>query len=179
MPCLTSSSCLKKSHLPQLFQVCGQQCLCRWILPRSVQAPAFVTLRKHKLFRDIAKFIGFVKFYSMYIHHFKLWITPLHKLTTKCDYTALLHLSGQMLPNKPLMNLTRVFSLILAWCISTTHGLLLFGQISHLRALATLSASPLQMLHCAFGKQGLCLYVEGFFGNVTSGNFWQQVLLLQ
>ena len=37
------------------------------------------------LVRDIAKFISFVKFYSMYIHHFKLWISPLSKLTINHD----------------------------------------------------------------------------------------------
>ncbi len=37
------------------------------------------------LVRDIAKFISFVQFYSMYIHHFKLWISPLSKLTINHD----------------------------------------------------------------------------------------------
>jgi hypothetical protein len=39
--------------------------------------------------RNVAKYIGFAQFYSVYLHHFKLRITPLHGLTTKFDYTKL------------------------------------------------------------------------------------------
>jgi hypothetical protein len=69
-----------------------------------------------ELVRDIAKFIGFVQFYSMYIHHFELWITPLHKLTINHEYTnpvaliwtdaaqqALNNLKGAILSNPCLM----------------------------------------------------------------------------
>ncbi len=37
--------------------------------------------------RDVAKFIGFAQFYSKYIHHFKLRVTPLWELTIKHEYT--------------------------------------------------------------------------------------------
>ena len=37
--------------------------------------------------RDIAKFIGFAQFYSLYIHHFELRIAPLREITIKSEYT--------------------------------------------------------------------------------------------
>ena len=40
-----------------------------------------------ELVRDIAKFIGFAQFYSMFIHHFELRVTPLRKLVTTDDYS--------------------------------------------------------------------------------------------
>jgi hypothetical protein len=35
----------------------------------------------------MCKFIGFAQFYSKYIHHFELMVTPLWTLTIKCKYT--------------------------------------------------------------------------------------------
>ena len=39
-----------------------------------------------ELVRDIVKFIGLVQFYSQFIHHFELCVTPLHELVTNNDY---------------------------------------------------------------------------------------------
>jgi hypothetical protein len=39
---------------------------------------------------DIAKFIGFAQFYSIYIHHFELCIASLHALTFAHDYTDII-----------------------------------------------------------------------------------------
>jgi hypothetical protein len=39
-----------------------------------------------ELVRDIAKFIRFVQFYSKFIHHFELQVTPLCELVIKSDY---------------------------------------------------------------------------------------------
>ena len=36
---------------------------------------------------DVATFIGFAQFYSKYIHHFELRVTPLRGLTIKHEYT--------------------------------------------------------------------------------------------
>jgi hypothetical protein len=70
-----------------------------------------------ELIRDIAKFIHFVQFYSMYIHHFELRITPLHELTINHECTkpvapiwtdaaqqALDDLKGAILSNPCLMH---------------------------------------------------------------------------
>jgi hypothetical protein len=40
-----------------------------------------------ELVRDVEKFIGLAQFYSRFIHHFEIRITPLRKLT-KLEYTA-------------------------------------------------------------------------------------------
>jgi hypothetical protein len=66
--------------------------------------------------KDIAKFIGFVQFYSKYINHFKLQFTSLHKLPINNEYTypvaliwsnaaqhALDDLKGAILANPCLM----------------------------------------------------------------------------
>ena len=37
--------------------------------------------------RDVAKFIDFAQFYSVYIHHFELCIVPLREITIKSEYT--------------------------------------------------------------------------------------------
>ncbi len=42
---------------------------------------------KPDLVKDIAKFIGFVQFYSKYINHFEQRVTPLHELTINNEYT--------------------------------------------------------------------------------------------
>jgi hypothetical protein len=42
-----------------------------------------------EIVRDVAKFIGFAQFYSKYIHHFELRVTPLWALTIKREYTNL------------------------------------------------------------------------------------------
>ena len=84
--CLSLS--LKKSFIfPERFEFVGND-----VSPdgnRSAQT-------KHQLLeswphptivRDIAKFIGFAQFYSVYIHHFELRITPLREITIKSEYT--------------------------------------------------------------------------------------------
>jgi hypothetical protein len=40
-----------------------------------------------KIVCDVTKFIGFAQFYSKYIHHFELWVSPLQPLTVKQEYT--------------------------------------------------------------------------------------------
>ncbi len=45
------------------------------------------TWPKPNLVKDIAKFIGFVQFYSKYINHFELQVTPLRELTINNEYT--------------------------------------------------------------------------------------------
>ncbi len=40
-----------------------------------------------EIIRDIAKFVGFAQFYSKFIPHFELRISPLRDLITKLDYT--------------------------------------------------------------------------------------------
>ncbi len=42
---------------------------------------------KPEIVRDVAKFVGFAQFYSVYIHHFELLIAPLREITIKSEYT--------------------------------------------------------------------------------------------
>jgi hypothetical protein len=42
---------------------------------------------KPEIVQDIAKFIGFAQFYSIYIHHLELRIVPLREITIKLEYT--------------------------------------------------------------------------------------------
>lgn len=44
--------------------------------------------------RVVAKFIGFAQFYSKYIHHLELRITPLQEFTTKHEYTDPVAVAG-------------------------------------------------------------------------------------
>ena len=42
--------------------------------------------KQPELVRDIAKFIGFAQFFSRFIHHFELCVTPLRELVTTNNY---------------------------------------------------------------------------------------------
>ena len=56
-------------------------------LRRSINSSSHGPTRKSFGTWDIAKFISFAQFYSAYIHHFELRITPLREITIKSEYT--------------------------------------------------------------------------------------------
>jgi hypothetical protein len=59
------------------------------IRPAQSKHKLFLTWPRLEIVGDIAKFIGFAQFHSIYINHFKLRITPLRDITTKHDYTEM------------------------------------------------------------------------------------------
>ncbi len=84
------------------------------------------TWPKPELVKDIAKFIGFVQFYSKYINHFELRVTPLRELTINNEYTnpvapiwsnaaqhALNDLKGAILANPCLMHFNHTCLMVL------------------------------------------------------------------
>ncbi len=84
--CLSLS--LKKSFIfPKQFKFMGNDVCEEGNRPAQSKHQLLSTWPQPELVRDIAKFIGFVQFYSMYIHHFELRITPLCKLTINHEYT--------------------------------------------------------------------------------------------
>jgi hypothetical protein len=80
----------KKSFIfPKQFEFVGNDVCEEGNHPAQSKHQLLSNWPQPELVRDIAKFIGFVQFYSMYIHHFELRITPLHKLTINHEYTDL------------------------------------------------------------------------------------------
>jgi hypothetical protein len=84
--CLSLS--LKKSFIfPKQFKFVGNDVCKEGNRPAQSKHQLLSTWPQPEMVRDIAKFIGFMQFYSMYIHHFELRITPLCKLTINHEYT--------------------------------------------------------------------------------------------
>jgi hypothetical protein len=81
---------LKKSLIfPKRFEFVGNDVCPDGNCPAQSKHDLLSTWPKPEIVHDVTKFIEFVQFYSIYLHHFKLRITPLRKLTTKFDYTKL------------------------------------------------------------------------------------------
>jgi hypothetical protein len=79
---------LRKSHIfPQQFEVVGNDVCADGNLPAQSKHQLLSTWPKSKLVKDIAKFIGSVQFYSKYINHFELQVTPLRELTINTEHT--------------------------------------------------------------------------------------------
>ena len=69
---------LKKSHIfPQCFEFVCNDVSPDGNRPAQTKYQFLVSWPHPEIVWDIAKFIGFAQFYSVYIHHFKLCITPL------------------------------------------------------------------------------------------------------
>ena len=84
--CLSLS--LKKGFIfPKHFEFVGDDVCPEGNRPAQSKHQLLETWPKPKTVRDVAKFIGFAQFYSKYIHHFKLRVTPLWALTIKREYT--------------------------------------------------------------------------------------------
>ncbi len=78
---------LKKRFIfPKQVEFVGNDVCSNGNRPRQSKHQLLTTWPHPKLVRDIAKFIGFVQFYSKFIHHFELCVTPLRELVTKSDY---------------------------------------------------------------------------------------------
>jgi hypothetical protein len=81
---------LKKSFIfPKRFEFVGNNICPDGNCPAQSKHDLHSTWPKPEIVHDIAKFIGFAQFYSVYLHHFELRIMPLRELTTKFDYTKL------------------------------------------------------------------------------------------
>jgi hypothetical protein len=78
---------LCKSHFfPRHFEFVGIDVSPDRNFPASSKHSLLKTWPAPELVRDVAKFIGFAQFYSCFIHHFELCISPLRKLCTN-EYT--------------------------------------------------------------------------------------------
>jgi hypothetical protein len=83
--CLSLS--LKKSFIfPKQFEFVGNDVCPNGNRPAQSKHQLLTTWPHPKLVRDIAKFIRFVQFYSKFIHHFKLRVTPLRELVINSNY---------------------------------------------------------------------------------------------
>jgi hypothetical protein len=77
---------LKKSFIfPKQFEFMGNDLCPDGNRPAQSKHQLLTTWPHPKLIGDIAKFIGFVQFYSKFIHHFELCVTPL-RLVTNSEY---------------------------------------------------------------------------------------------
>ena len=72
---------LKKSHIfPQHFEFFGNDVSPDGNRPAQTKHQLLESWLHPEIVRDIAKFIGFAQFYSVYIHHFELRIAPLQEI---------------------------------------------------------------------------------------------------
>jgi hypothetical protein len=78
---------LCKSHFfPGCFEFVGIDVSLEGNCPSSSKHGLLKTWPAPELVPDVAKFIGFAQFYSRFIHHYELHISPLRKLCTS-EYT--------------------------------------------------------------------------------------------
>jgi hypothetical protein len=79
---------LRKSFIfPPRFEFVGIDVCDDGNRPARSKHELLQTWPQPELVRDVAKFIGFAQFYSRFIHHFELRISPLRELTTKLEFT--------------------------------------------------------------------------------------------
>ena len=79
---------LRKSFIfPKRFEFVGNDVCPDGNRPAQSKHQLLTTWPQPEQVRDIAKFIGFVQFYSRFIHHFELRVTPLRELVTNNDYS--------------------------------------------------------------------------------------------
>jgi hypothetical protein len=81
---------LKKSFIvPHQFEFVDNDVSPDGNQPAQTKHQLLESWPKPEIVWDIAKFIGFVQFYSVYIHHFELRVAPLLEITIKLEYTNL------------------------------------------------------------------------------------------
>jgi hypothetical protein len=79
---------LKKSFIfPERFEFVGNDVSPYGNRPAQTKHQLLELWPNPTIVRDIAKFIGFAQFHSIYIHHFELRIAPLCEITIKSEYT--------------------------------------------------------------------------------------------
>jgi hypothetical protein len=84
--CLSLS--LRNSFIfPEQFKFVGNDVSPDGNWPAQMKHQFLELWPKPDIVRDIAKFIEFMQFYCVYIHHFELRIAPLRKITIKSEYT--------------------------------------------------------------------------------------------
>jgi hypothetical protein len=73
---------LKKSFIfPHRFEFVGNDVSPDGNRPAQTKHQLLESWPKPEIVWDVAKFIGFAQFYSVYIHHFELCIAPLREIT--------------------------------------------------------------------------------------------------
>jgi hypothetical protein len=84
--CLSLS--LRKSFIfPKRFEFVGNDVSPDGNWPAQTKHQLLESWPKPEIVWDMAKFIGFVQFYSVYIHHFEPRIAPLREIIIKSEYT--------------------------------------------------------------------------------------------
>ncbi len=79
---------LKKSFIfPKRFEFIGNDVSPDGNRPAQTKHQLLESWPHPTIVRDIAKFISFVQFYSLFIHHFELCIAPLCEITIRSEYT--------------------------------------------------------------------------------------------
>jgi hypothetical protein len=78
---------LRKSHIfPKRFEFVGIDVCANGNRPAQSKHTLLQTWPTPKTVCNVAKFIGFVQFYSQFIHNFEIWITALREIT-KQEFT--------------------------------------------------------------------------------------------
>jgi hypothetical protein len=79
---------LRKSHIfPKHFEFVGIDVCSDGNRPTMSKHQLLEHWPQSEIICDVAKIVGFAGFYSKFIPHFELWISPLRDLTTKFKYT--------------------------------------------------------------------------------------------
>lgn len=79
---------LKKSFIfPQRFEFVGNDVSPDGNHPAQSKHQLLASWPQPEIVRDIAKFIGFAQFYSIYIHHFEMRIASLREIMITAEYT--------------------------------------------------------------------------------------------
>jgi hypothetical protein len=81
-----SLNLLKSHFFPQQFEFVGIGVSPYENRPTKSKHGLLTSWPAPKFVRDVAKFIGFAQFYSRFIHHFELRISPLRKICRN-EYT--------------------------------------------------------------------------------------------
>ncbi len=77
----------EKFHLPKCFEFVGNDVCPKGNHPAQSKHQLLEIWPIPEIVRGVETFIGFAQFYSKYIHHFELRVTPLWELTIKHEYT--------------------------------------------------------------------------------------------
>jgi hypothetical protein len=77
----------KELYLSTAFEFVGSDVTPDGNWPAQTKHQLLESWPHQEIVRDIAKFIGFVQFYSIYIHCFELCIAPLWEITINSEYT--------------------------------------------------------------------------------------------
>jgi hypothetical protein len=138
---------LKKSFIfPKNFEFVGNNVCPKRNRPAQFKHWLLETWPIPEIVCDVARFIGFAQFYSKYIHHFELRVTPLWELTIKREYTN--PVAG-IWTDACQRSFNDIWEAIISdlFFITITTALSSFALISHLKVLVMLFASLVPTKH--------------------------------